>query len=245
MIESAVILAAGRGSRLGGEIGPRPKGFIEIGGLPIVEWSLRKLISLGIGRVVIGVGYARSWYDRLAERYPGIVVVENPDFAATGSMRTLSLCLPEARGGFLVLESDLIYDRSWLAAICAAPCDNAVLASEPTGAGDEVFIETDGRGRLVNMTKQADLLGRIDAEFVGISKLSQAAALAMDAFAGRDPNGALLEYDPVIASLAGTEVFHVLRMNGSHWAEIDTAEHLQRARATVYPLILEAERCTP
>ena len=58
MIRQAVILAAGMGTRLRGELDDRPKGFIELGERPIIVESLERLRAAGIEDVVIVTGQA-------------------------------------------------------------------------------------------------------------------------------------------------------------------------------------------
>lgn len=58
--ERAVILAAGKGSRLGGLCEERPKCLIEIKGQPIIKWVLRSIASAGIKKVTIVTGYKRK-----------------------------------------------------------------------------------------------------------------------------------------------------------------------------------------
>ena len=57
MIKTAVIMAAGMGTRFGQYTEKIPKGFVECGGISMVERSIRTLIDCGIGRIVIGTGY--------------------------------------------------------------------------------------------------------------------------------------------------------------------------------------------
>ncbi len=53
----AVILAAGQGTRLKTETDALPKAMIEIGGKPLLEYSLEALIQNGITDVIIVVGF--------------------------------------------------------------------------------------------------------------------------------------------------------------------------------------------
>ena len=61
-VEQAVILAAGRGTRLGDRGERIPKGFLTLGDQPIVEESLRRLREAGIRRTLIVTGrlYGRT-----------------------------------------------------------------------------------------------------------------------------------------------------------------------------------------
>jgi len=243
MIREAVILAAGLGVRLGGLADPYPKGFIEVGGQPLVERSIDKLLAFGIERIVIGTGYGARFYEALAARRPQISCVHSPAFATTGSMRTLYELQGSVRGDFLLLESDLLYARSGLVALAEAPQASLVLASDFTSSGDEVYIQTGEGGRLVNMSKNRAALGSVDAELVGITKLSRAALDTMCGLAsGLMATKPSLDYESCLVAASAAADIRVLRLDGYPWCEVDTEEHLLRARTQVLPRVLENER---
>ena len=84
-----------------------PKGFVRPAQRAIVEESISKLRSRGIGRVVIVTGHLRHFYDDLRSERDGLITVHNPWFADSGSMSSLA-CARDLRGtDFLLLESDL------------------------------------------------------------------------------------------------------------------------------------------
>lgn len=53
----AMILAAGRGSRMGALTRDLPKPLLTVGGQPLIVWQLRRLAKAGIKEVVINVAY--------------------------------------------------------------------------------------------------------------------------------------------------------------------------------------------
>ncbi|WP_440991910.1 sugar phosphate nucleotidyltransferase [Haloarchaeobius baliensis] len=53
----AIVLAAGRGSRLQPLTDDRPKGLVRVGGRPLLADCLDQLLSVGVDRFVIVVGY--------------------------------------------------------------------------------------------------------------------------------------------------------------------------------------------
>jgi bifunctional UDP-N-acetylglucosamine pyrophosphorylase/glucosamine-1-phosphate N-acetyltransferase len=59
-INSAVILAAGRGTRMGSITESLPKPMLPIGGRPMLEHILERLSLAGIERFFIVVGYHRE-----------------------------------------------------------------------------------------------------------------------------------------------------------------------------------------
>ena len=74
-IRTAVILAAGRGTRLAGELTDRPKGFIRIGTQPIVEESIERLLAAGIEDVIVVTGHQAEAIELARRVNPEIEVV--------------------------------------------------------------------------------------------------------------------------------------------------------------------------
>jgi choline kinase len=56
----AIIIGAGRGSRLMPTTADAPKCFAQVGGRRILDWGLEAFHAAGIDRVVFIGGYARS-----------------------------------------------------------------------------------------------------------------------------------------------------------------------------------------
>ena len=243
-VRSAVILAAGRGTRLEARGTETPKGFLCFGELPIVEESLLKLAAAGIERVVIATGHLREHYQELARRYRDLVVTaHNPSYAESGSMYSLWCAREHVNSGFLLLESDLIYERRALTALLEDEREDLVLLSGPTGAGDEVFVETDG-DQLVHMSKDRTALhGTVAGELVGISKVSAGLFKVMCEYAeDRFPETLMVDYETdALVVAADRRPLPCLRIDDLCWAEIDDAQHLRRAATEVYPRIRALE----
>ena len=170
---TAVVLAAGMGSRLQDIWPDLPKGFIVIGDETLIERSIRLLQLRAVARIVIVAGHLGDAYRELAKRLPGVEVVHNPDFASTGSMASLARALDEVDEDFLLLESDLFYEERALDALLRNDARDVLLVSGPTGATDEVWVEAPD-GRLTGLSKQADDLSQVSGELVGIVKVSRA-----------------------------------------------------------------------
>ena len=81
MITTSVILAAGLGSRLRPYTDHHPKGFISLHGQPIVVASIKKLLAVGMTRIIIGTGYMKGHYEELQTKYTEIECVENSEFS--------------------------------------------------------------------------------------------------------------------------------------------------------------------
>ncbi len=239
MIRQAVILAAGMGTRLRGELDDRPKGFIELGERPIIVESLERLRAAGIEDVVIVTGHLAEPYAALAAESAGFVrLVHNERYADSGSMYSLYCARDAVDADFLLLESDLIYEPRALDLLLAIASPDAVLLSGPTGAGDEVWVETRA-GNLVAMSKDRAALGGVAGELVGISKISVDLFAVMRRIAAQAFENSLqfdYETDCLVAAATEREIACPL-IEDLAWAEIDDPAHLRRASEQVYPRI--------
>lgn len=62
----AIILAAGRGSRMGGLTATTPKALIKLGGQPLIERQQNSLRAAGCDPIAIVTGYQSQLFDRYA-----------------------------------------------------------------------------------------------------------------------------------------------------------------------------------
>lgn len=235
-VTTAVILAAGLGSRLKKHTEGQPKGFLEVDGISLIERSLTNLIKAGISEIIIGTGYLHAHFDALKKKYP-IITFRNMDYSITGSMYTLYALKHLIRKPFLLLESDLLYDPVALKYLQEDSIEDIILASGPTNSGDEVFIQVSEKNKLQQMSKDRKTLGHVSGELVGISKLTLTTLEKMISFS--EPhfeNGSrMLNYEDALVGAGAQHPIHVKVIKDLVWCEIDDENHLDRALTLVYP----------
>src|SRR3954462_11132692 len=105
----AVIIGAGRGSRLGPKTDHVPKTLVEVMGRPMLEFILDALAQAGFSRkdVVFICGYAE---DVVRERYPEFTFVRNEDWANNNILLSLMTAREHLRDGFVSTYADIVYD---------------------------------------------------------------------------------------------------------------------------------------
>ncbi|MBX2910646.1 MAG: phosphocholine cytidylyltransferase family protein [Cyclobacteriaceae bacterium] len=240
-VRTAVVLAAGLGSRLGPLKGDKPKAFVEIGGVSLIERSIRLLLENGIGKIIIGTGYVSGQFDGLAGIYPQVVTVKNPIYDKTGSLYTLYVLREHLNGPFLLLEGDLLYEPAALRHLLDDEGENIILASDATHSGDEVFIQSGKDGLLEMMDKDKSKLAQVSGELVGISKLSTKVLGAMATYAERQyaGNNYHVHYEDALVAIANATALKVKVVKDMAWCEIDDPSHYERAVSVVYPKILQ------
>ena len=227
------------------ELGERiPKGFLRIGERPIVSESIERLAAEGIEHVVVATGHHDERYEELSRARPGLITtVHNRRYADSGSLYSLWCARAEIVEDFLLLESDLIYERRALREALDHPSPDVLLVSEPTGARDEVWVEA-REGKLVNMSKDRTALGpSIAGELVGITKVSQPFFREMLAVGERLFRETLkVDYElEGLVQAARSRPMAIHLVPGLVWAEIDDLHHLERARERIYPELLHRD----
>jgi choline kinase len=242
-VRTAVILAAGMGTRLQ-QIGTMiPKGFLQFSERPIIEDSILSLRAFGIDRIVIVTGHLHYFYEGLRNRYPELITtIHNPIYERSGSMYSLWCARELVHEDFLLLESDIIYEARAISALLDFEEEAVVLLSDATDSSDPVHVETEGE-LLVSMAKDRAKLGpAIAGELVGVSKISKHLFAVMNELVEKSPDTRVAwhyEEDGLVAAAQATPV-HCKLVAGLIAFEIDDEHDIQVARTRVLPKIAES-----
>jgi NDP-sugar pyrophosphorylase family protein len=112
MINEAIILAGGKGTRLKGVIDDRAKPMALVNGKPFLEHLLKKLEDSGIRKVVLAVGYKyESILDYFGWRFGKIQLVYTLEETPLGTGGGIVLGLQETkRPNVLVINGDTFFD---------------------------------------------------------------------------------------------------------------------------------------
>jgi NDP-sugar pyrophosphorylase family protein len=150
---NAMVLAAGRGTRLG-ELGGRvPKVLIPVGGRPLLARHLELLAREGVQRVVVNAFHLSSQIEAFTRAYDGpldlVCIVEPRLFGTAGSVRRALSCL--GPGAFLVVYGDVFLDDRLAPLIAthlqARPTATLAVHEEALADGKGV-VEVDAAGRV-------------------------------------------------------------------------------------------------
>lgn len=169
----AVILAAGRGSRLHPYTENTPKCLTELGGLTLIERQLRTLRAGGIDDIILVTGYEARQLSLAGTRQ-----VYNPHWDTTNMVESLFAVESEFDDDLIVSYGDIVYELRVLDAILASPHDTSVVVDRAWRAywahrfddplSDAESLRTDGYGRIVDIGAPVDDLNTIDARYLGL-----------------------------------------------------------------------------
>lgn len=169
----ALIMAAGKGSRISEKISGVPKCTLPLpDGMPIIRRSVQMMLELGI-EPVLCVGYQgqkiRDALDGLPVRY-----YENPFYSVTNNIASLWFTLPELDGkdDLLLLSGDLYYPRSFLEKALAAQ-GNLTMFVDSSRIYDGDFYLHIGEDGFVNRYGPQLPLSMRQYEYMGLSKIGK------------------------------------------------------------------------
>ena len=248
-VKTAVILAAGIGSRLQDITNDMlPKGLLQVNGKSLIERSVEKLRSLGIEKIYIVTGHLHEFYDEFAKDKKYIETRRNRKYKATGSMTSLSILEDELKEDFLLLESDLIYEVYSLISVLNYEDADCVLLSGRTDSGDECYVEVRDNN-LYKISKNKDDIENVYGELVGISKISQNLYKEMlreyrkfnseiyeeKEYFFENNKKSKYDYENAIFDAAKRRQVGYLKVENLIWGEIDDKSHLERIKNKILP----------
>lgn len=233
----AIILAAGRGRRLGASTATRPKCLLRVGPQSLLEHQLDALRAHGVEKTVVVVGYCAQAVRTQVNGLAGFI--DNQRHSVTNSLYSLWLARDHAQEGFLLLNADVLFDPEVLTRVLASPHPN-VLAVERRGRFDPEEMKVELEGDRIRALGKALPAAQAHAENVGVGKFSAQGARRLFSEMERllEESKAEREFCPyAFNAIAGELPLHAAPVDDLPWIEIDFVEDLLRAREEIWPAI--------
>jgi choline kinase len=235
-----IILAAGRGLRLNGAFGDTPKCLLEIGGLTLLERQIQALRACAIEEIIVVTGYQSERVQQTCDS--GIRFVENADFDRTNSLYSLWLTRDYLVGGFVVINSDVLFDSQLLFDLVTARYEDALLVghqeNKSTRLGDEEMKVRIRGGCVVEINKTMDVQ-EADGENVGIVKFgAHGARLLVEHMNTLIADGCARDWAPrAFCEFARWHSLYAIPTRGYPWTEIDFPKDYLKAVNEILPKI--------
>ena len=241
MIEHAILLSAGQGSRMLPLTAERPKCLIEFSGRTLIEWQIEMLARGGVRRIDVVTGFMTDMVDeRLrAIRDPRVEIRTrfNPFYKVADNLGSCWIARDAMDGDFLILNGDTLVSEEIVARVQqGSDWPIAVTVDvKPAYDSDDMKVsrEAGANGRLNRIGKTLTA-AESNAESIGfLAFRGEGAALFRNAVraAMRTPEGVQHWYLKVIDSLAPTGKVGTVSIEGLGWAEVDFLNDIEIATA--------------
>jgi choline kinase len=235
MVEAAVILVAGIGSRLRPITDTRPKALAPVGDETILGRAARLLLDFGISRLILATGYREDAVRAAVVGLPcDVVFCPNPRFDSTQNSVSLALCRDAVAGrSFFKLDGDVVFDPEVLTRI-AAPSAELSAGVDSRRKLDAEAMKVVVEGGSIRRFGKAVPLSASHGESIGIERIAASASTKLfDALDARIASGVTdLYYEDVYSEMIsrGELQAEVADVSGLRWTEVDTFEDLEAAR---------------
>lgn len=232
-VDTAIYLAAGRGSRLGELCAERPKALVEVAGRPLAERAIAALRDAGFERIVAVTGHMAHTLEGL-----GIETRFNDRWEHENNVVSLWQVRDLVREGCAIVNCDLLFEPE-LAHRLHAAHGTALLVDDALAVDDEsmkVTVREDGSlDRLHKSLPLNDAVG----EYIGLTRVDPAdgprLAEILDEFVAA--GNVHVYYEDALEELARRRPVQIERVGGLRWVEIDDHDDLARAEREIAPAI--------
>ncbi len=232
-VTTALLLAAGAGTRLLPLTNGFPKCLTEVCGIPILGRLLSCLVDEGFDRLVVVVGHRGEQIREYLDLHAcGLEIqwIDCRKYATTNNIYSLWLAREHIRAPFVLIESDVVFD-SRLLGLMRVSNRIAVARFRPHMHGTSVSF--DDSGRVVSFRVAAVHGARLAYKTVNLYSLSLplwqevARRLEQRITAGRVHD----YYEVIFAEMAaeGLLPLQAASFDAGRWCEIDTPDDLLAA----------------
>ncbi|ASJ02335.1 CDP-alcohol phosphatidyltransferase [Thermococcus profundus] len=214
---TAVILAAGFGTRMGG----KPKGLVKIAGREILYRTMRLLQESGVKKFVVVTNekYSPLYREFIEKHGFDTELVVNPE-PEKGNGHSLHLAREKVEGKFVLVMSDHVYSGGFIEK--AVRGEGLIADREPRWVDiNEATKVTVKDGRVLRIGKGLKEWDAVDTGFFVLDE----GIFKVTAILESEKNG-----DYPLSEVIGRAKVPVTFVDGLGWTDVDTPEEIKRAR---------------
>lgn len=225
----AILLAAGKGTRLRPLTNTTPKPLIEVNGLPMIERQIQYLKEKGILEIIVVTGYLKEKFNYLAYEYD-VKLVHNDKYDEYNNLYTMYLVREYLKDAY-VLEGDIYMHHN---VIDTSVTESTYFSPIKYDFQDEWMLQIDETNRVVDIivgsTPGSHIMcgvsywNREDGEFIQ-DKLEE--AIANNTFKDK-------YWDNMIKENLDKLNIKVRELKESDLYEIDSLEDLDNIKSLLY-----------
>jgi L-glutamine-phosphate cytidylyltransferase len=183
----AVILAAGRGSRMGPLAEDRPKCLVELAHQPLIRRQIAALRGGGISTIGTVRGYLANMIN-----VEDVTYFENPRWAETNMVMSLAAAATWLESDSVVISyADIFYGRDVVRDLAASSGDLVIAYDRGWRSlwtrrfvdplSDAETFRTDARGNLIEIGRRTTQIDDIEGQYMGLLKFTPQAWRAVEA----------------------------------------------------------------
>ncbi|WP_126993732.1 phosphocholine cytidylyltransferase family protein [Thermosipho globiformans] len=222
----AILLAAGKGTRISRKISNIPKSLVDIKGKPLILRTIEMLKHNNIDVSVV-LGYKRELFLEILDE---VKIYYNPFYSVTNSIASLWFAKDEFSGeeDIIVANADVYWDEEILKTLCNSKEDILMLYdSSRKEEGDYLFYVEDN---ILKDHGKELLPEKISGEYVGVSiirkEFQEKFRERLELLVSQEKYD--LWWENVLYSFINERNVYVKDIKGLFWGEVDYIEDYYR-----------------
>ncbi len=226
----AIIIGAGRGTRLMPLTEGLPKCMACVGHKPILDWGIEAFRASKVEEIVFIGGYR---LEKIRKAYPGLKFYHNRDWENNNILSSLFCAEPEMDSPFICAYSDILYQKSIVKKLMESTAAITLAVDvdwrkrykrrteHPESEAEKVLVEED---RVVEIGRHVDS-DMAYAEYIGAAKFSNDGADILRRHYRRvlrEYDGRPFQFAPSVQKAYLIDMFRELITNNVQVHKIDT-----------------------
>lgn len=237
----AIIMAAGKGSRLGNLTETLPKSLLKIKGKSLLDINIAMLHKYGIWDITIVTGFQNEKFNEVTKEIPGITLVYNPFYEFTNVIGSYYMGMNQLHDDFIYLHADTICDIGIFDELLRADGD-IVLPIDTKPCDDEAMKVRVENGIIVEITKQMPV-DVAAGEFIGIAKIRKRVIDDLNNSTIRVLQDKAFNsyFEGALQRVFDMKKYDIrmIETKGRFWGEVDFLEDYQRAEKNISSELLD------
>lgn len=222
----AILLAAGRGTRISRVIDEIPKSTLPIDGIPLIRRSVMMLLKKNI-KPIVCVGYCKEIIYKALEGLD-VEYYYNPFYDVTNSISSLWFAREEITEDTIILNADVYFTEKILEQIITDQNESVLMVDKNRIEVGDFFLKLENE-YITNYGKELDLRER-SCEYVGIGKIRTEFMLEFKKRLNYliENQQHQLWWENILYSFVDEKKIKTIDVDGEFWAEIDYFDDYER-----------------
>lgn len=237
----AIILAAGKGSRLLNLTDSTPKSLLTLyTDYTILDYNIDMLYSLGIKTIKIVTGF-QSWKIEKHIENKDIQIIYNPFWNSCNVLGSLYMALPHIDDDFIFLHADTLLEKKAWKRLIGNPNKNVLPYKKKECHEEEMKVRIDENNNLIEISKHIPHK-EATGEFVGIAKFSKEFRYYCEKIAKKLFQSGELQFymeDVISKGIVDFQKFDMLDIENAKFIEVDFQKDYDLAKIEFADTVLK------